>query len=344
MLVNNRRYVSSNDLQTVPYSLVKRIDVVTGGASAAYGSDAVAGVVNIILDDEKEGAEVGVQRGVSTHGDAEKTLVEASFGTSLFDDRAHLLIGADYLKDDGIIPAIRRPRIGAANFFPGASGGLYPTANLREARRSEGGLINTGVLAGLTFDPDGSLRPFQYGVRNPISPNLMIGGEGYHIDQFRSVVAPIERTNVMGRFSLDVTDYVQSVDRGQLQQSRRRARLLSGPRDHAAGRCPTTTRSSISRRRSVQLVQDAGETTFTMGRAVTDVALARYDYDREAVQATVGFDGELRRQQVALQRLLRPGQAGPGHAPVESGARREFHECHRRGRRARTERRCAGSR
>jgi iron complex outermembrane recepter protein len=116
VLVNNRRYVGSKDLQTVPYSLVKRIDVVTGGASAAYGSDAVAGVVNIILDDDKEGAEVGVQRGRSTHGDADKTLVEASFGSKLFDGRGHILIGADYLKDDGIIPGTRRPQIGATAF------------------------------------------------------------------------------------------------------------------------------------------------------------------------------------------------------------------------------------
>jgi outer membrane receptor protein involved in Fe transport len=291
VLVNSRRYVSANDLQTVPYSLVKRIDVVTGGASAAYGSDAVAGVVNIILDDEKEGVEVGVQRGVSTHGDAEKTLVEASFGTNLFDDRAHLLFGADYLKDDGIIPAIRRPRIGAANFFADANGNLNPTANLREARRSEGGLINTGVLTGNTFDPDGTLRPFQYGVRSPFSPNTMIGGEGYHIDQYRSVVAPIERTNVMGRFSFNVTDsfkvwaeanynnvnnervYFPDLAITQLTMSYDNPFLNLTPAQRA-------------------LVQGAGETEFTMGRAVTDVALARYNYEREAVQATIGFDGE----------------------------------------------------
>lgn len=289
VLVNNRRYVSANDLQTVPYSLVKRIDVVTGGASAAYGSDAVAGVVNIILDDERQGAEVGVQRGVSTHGDAEKTLVEASFGTNLFDDRAHLLLGADYLKDEGIIPGTRRPRIGAANFFPGADG-LYPTANLREARRSEGGLINTGVLAGLTFDPDGSLRPFQYGVRNPNSPSLMIGGEGYHIDQYRSVVAPIERTNVMGRFSLDVTETFKAwaeVTYNNVADERVYFPDLAITQLTFSYDNPFLNLTPAQR----QAVQTAGETQFTMGRAVTDVALAVYDYERESIQATVGFDG-----------------------------------------------------
>jgi outer membrane receptor protein involved in Fe transport len=291
VLVNNRRYVSANDLQTVPYSLVKRIDVVTGGASAAYGSDAVAGVVNIILDDEKEGVEVGVQRGRSTHGDAEKTLVEASFGTKLFDDRAHLLLGADYLKDDGIIPAIRRPRIGASNFFPDANGNLYPTMNLREARRSEGGLINTGVLAGNTFDPDGTLRPFQYGVLSPFSPSLMIGGEGYHIDQYRSVVAPIERKNALGRFSVDVTDTFKvwaEVSYNNVNDKRVFFPDLAITQLEMSYDNPYLNLTPAQR----ALVNGAGETTFTMGRAVTDVALASYDYDRETVQATVGFDGE----------------------------------------------------
>ncbi|MBL8269279.1 TonB-dependent receptor plug domain-containing protein [Steroidobacter sp.] len=291
VLVNNRRYISSDDLQTVPYSLVKRIDVVTGGASAAYGSDAVAGVVNIILDDNREGVEVGVQRGRSTHGDAEKTLVEASFGTKLFDDRAHLLVGADYLKDDGIIPGTRRPRIGEANFFPGTDGLLYPTANLHEARRSEGGLINTGVLTGQTFDTDGSLRPFQYGVRRAGSPNLMIGGEGYNIDQFRSVVAPIERANVMGRFSLNVTDNVKVW--AELIYNNVKDERVYFP-DLAITQLTFSYDNPFLNLTPAQraLVQGAGETTFTMGRAVTDVALASYKYDREAVQATIGFDGE----------------------------------------------------
>jgi iron complex outermembrane recepter protein len=291
VLVNNRRYVSGNDLQTVPYSMVKRIDVVTGGASAAYGSDAVAGVVNIILDDDKEGAEVGVQHGISTHGDGEKNLVEASFGTKFLDDRAHFMIGGDFLKDEGIMPGIRRPMIGAATFLPGADGRIHPVGNLREVARNEGGLINTGVLAGQTFDPDGSLRPFQYGSIIPDTP-YMVGGEGYHVDQIRSVSAPIERRNVLARASYEVSDsakvwaevnynwvgderaYFPDLAISQLDFSWDNPFLSLTPAQRAA-------------------VQAAGETGFTMGRAVTDVALARYKYDRELLQATIGIDGDL---------------------------------------------------
>jgi outer membrane receptor protein involved in Fe transport len=178
VLVNNRRFVSAGDLQAVPYSVVKRIDVVTGGVSAAYGSDAVAGVVNIILDDEKEGVELGMQAGRSTHGDGDKYLFEGSGGFKFADGRGHAMLGVDYLDDKGVTPGISRPRIGGATFFPGPDGLLYPTKYTHEALRSEGGLIDSGVLAGQTFEPDGSLRPFNYGRLSPLSPVYMEGGEG----------------------------------------------------------------------------------------------------------------------------------------------------------------------
>ncbi|MBA4751079.1 MAG: TonB-dependent receptor plug domain-containing protein, partial [Sphingopyxis sp.] len=130
VLVNGRRSVSSGDLQTVPYSLVKQIDVVTGGASAAWGSGAVAGVINIILDDNLQGLSLGAQMGVSGRGDAQKRLFNAAFGTRIT-DRWHFMIGADYLDDEGVTPAIARPRIGATAFFPGLDGRLFPTQDIR---------------------------------------------------------------------------------------------------------------------------------------------------------------------------------------------------------------------
>lgn len=287
VLVNNRRYVSSNDLQTVPYSMVKRIDVVTGGASAAYGSDAVAGVVNIILDEDKEGAEIGVQHGISTHGDGEKNLVEASFGTRFADGRGHFMIGGDFLKDEGVIPGIRRPQIGAAAFL----GGIGPVGNLRESARSAAGVINTGVFAGQTFNSDGTLRPFEYGPLLPGTP-YMFGGEGYHADQFRSVSAPIERRNAMARASFEITEtakvwaevnynwvgnervYFADLAINQLEFSYDNPFLNLTPEQRA-------------------LAQASGESTFVMGRALTDVSLARYKYDREVLQTSIGLDGTL---------------------------------------------------
>ena len=291
VLINNRRFVSSDDLQTIPYSLVKRVDVVTGGASAAYGSDAVAGVVNILLDDEKEGLELGAQGGRSTHGDAGKQLFEASYGTALFDHRGHFMIGADYLKDEGVIPALRRPLLGGAGFFPGADGKLYPTADLHSSDHSTGGLITTGILRGQTFNPDGALRPFQYGALDPVhAPYAMIGGEGYQDDAYSSLSAPIERTNMFARFSYDVTDSFKVWVEGGYNRVGNNRVLFS---DLVWSALPLTIQSDnpfLDPTIRAQLAA-AGENTFDMGRALSDVSLNRLDYTREMKQGTVGFDG-----------------------------------------------------
>ena len=74
VLLDGRRYVPSTingvvDINTIPQALVKSVEVVTGGASAAYGSDAVAGVVNFILDKKYTGLKVSIDSGITTYGD-----------------------------------------------------------------------------------------------------------------------------------------------------------------------------------------------------------------------------------------------------------------------------------
>lgn len=288
VLVNNRRYVSAGDLQAVPYSVVKRIDVVTGGVSAAYGSDAVAGVVNIILDDEKEGIELGMQAGRSTHGDGDKYLFEGSGGFKFADGRGHAMLGVDYLDDKGVTPGISRPRIGGATFFPGPDGLLYPTKYTHESLRSEGGLIDTGVLAGQTFEPDGSLRAFNYGRLSPLSPAYMEGGEGYNIDNFASLSAPIKRANALARVTYNLTETLKVW--GEANYNR-----TEDERPFFPELTIFTLDFPVDNPYLSQTIRDtltaAGETSFTMGRVLSDVALNRYDYDDTTKQVSVGLDG-----------------------------------------------------
>lgn len=288
VLVNNRRYVSAGDLQAVPYSLVERIDVVTGGVSAAYGSDAVAGVVNIILDDKKEGIELGVQAGRSTHGDGDKYLFQGSGGMPFADGRGHVMFGIDHLQDKGVTPGIRRPRIGGANFYPAEDGRLYQAMNLHEALRSEGGLINGGVLDGRTFNPDGSLRPFEYGYRNPVSPVYMIGGEGYYIDNYASLSAPIERTNALARVTYEVSDTLKFWAEGVYNRTADQRPFFPELTVFLVDLQADNPFLSQSIR---DTLADAGETSLTLGRVLTDVAFNRYDYDDTTRQFSVGVEG-----------------------------------------------------
>jgi len=108
VLVNGRRHVGSDilnnavspDTNTFPTDLVESIDVVTGGNSAVYGSDAIAGVVNFILKKDFEGLQVRGQGGISDEGDAGNYYASVLWGTNFMEDRGNIAINFEYAKQD----------------------------------------------------------------------------------------------------------------------------------------------------------------------------------------------------------------------------------------------------
>ncbi|MBT2134770.1 TonB-dependent receptor [Croceibacterium sp. LX-88] len=100
-LIDTRRVVPTTtgggvDISLVPSMLVGRVETVTGGASAVYGSDAIAGVVNIILDKDLEGIKAQADYTVTTHGDGDDFHVTGAYGTAFADDRGHFIVGAEF--------------------------------------------------------------------------------------------------------------------------------------------------------------------------------------------------------------------------------------------------------
>src|ERR1700759_1854812 len=107
VLLNGERMPATNsagsvDVDTLPQGLVSRVDIVTGGASAAYGSDAVSGVVNFVLDTKYEGLKAEAQAGVSTYGDLASQGGSITFGTGLMDEKLHIVANVDYFHQDGL--------------------------------------------------------------------------------------------------------------------------------------------------------------------------------------------------------------------------------------------------
>ncbi|MEC7932350.1 MAG: TonB-dependent receptor plug domain-containing protein, partial [Pseudomonadota bacterium] len=91
-LLDGQRVVGANvtgvpDISMFPQLLVKRVDVVTGGASASYGSDAVGGVVNFITDTRFEGFKGNILGSITKYGDDETALVQGAYGASALDGR-----------------------------------------------------------------------------------------------------------------------------------------------------------------------------------------------------------------------------------------------------------------
>src|SRR5215510_5086163 len=106
-LMDGQRVVGGNfngvvDVSQMPQMLIQRVDVVTGGASASWGSDAVAGVVNFVLEKKFEGFKMNAQAGLSTYGDAGNTLLQMAAGSSFAGGRGHFEVSGEYSYNDGL--------------------------------------------------------------------------------------------------------------------------------------------------------------------------------------------------------------------------------------------------
>ena len=112
VLLDGMRLPASNqngsvDVSTLPETLMSRVDVVTGGASSVYGSDAITGVVNFILDKNFDGVKYDANSGISEYGDGFKYKVNVAAGTDLFGGRGHIEGSIGYQYGDGVLQSAR---------------------------------------------------------------------------------------------------------------------------------------------------------------------------------------------------------------------------------------------
>jgi outer membrane receptor protein involved in Fe transport len=237
VLVNGRRSVASAitgvvDVNTIPQALISRVDVVTGGASAAYGSDAVAGVVNFILDNKYEGLKLEADSGITSRGDGFNYSFNAAGGLSFAGGRGHILLSGEVAHRDGILQVDRGwNQIGFLRFENPAylanqnSGapqyifvrGAGPTNSTPGSiiTNSAGGTANR--LRGLYFGPGGVVNQFVFGdltfpaFSGSAVPLRTRGGDWRVNDSGRNIgLEPRDdRYGVFGRISYEVTDSIE---------------------------------------------------------------------------------------------------------------------------------------
>ncbi|HEY6455767.1 MAG TPA: TonB-dependent receptor [Steroidobacteraceae bacterium] len=225
VLLDGRRIVPSTyngtvDINVLPQSLLKRTEVVTGGASAAYGTDAVAGVTNFILDTEYTGLKARAQGGITTYGDGANKEAELTFGTAI-GSRAHLVASFDYYNNNPIESV--RPWMqgwGAVSNPAYVKGGTQPQQlvepNVGSTIYTPGGLIIAPgtPLNNLEFLPDGTAVPFQF---TPLGTQTgqqgQSGGGAYNFRNDGALNGGLEsgvsRYNGFAHLTVDVTDDVQ---------------------------------------------------------------------------------------------------------------------------------------
>ena len=174
-LLNGRRVPSSSafggvDINLFPEAMIQSVETTTGGASAAYGSDAVAGVVNFTLDTDYTGLELNLQGGITDRSDGENYEISGAFGTSWGGGRGHFLVSGEYYDQKGIHNYQGRDWYqGWGTFGAGTETNPYRfVVNTRSATSSFDGIINAPGTAihGLQFNADGGFAPFLPGTVN----------------------------------------------------------------------------------------------------------------------------------------------------------------------------------
>ena len=233
ILLDGQRVAASTlsglvDINTIPQALVKRVDIVTGGASAGYGSDAVAGVVNFILDKDFTGLKGQVQGGVTTYGDDRNYNLSLTAGTRFADGRGHLLLSGEIAHNDGIAGIGERDWYNYGKLFINPAYNattnntvpqLLALPNAGFATATPGGIITSGPLRGTYFGPGGTPTQFNYG---PIvSGNIMQGGDYRYADFGTSgdLDPRTSRQSIFGRLSYDVSDHVQLFAQGSYSRA-----------------------------------------------------------------------------------------------------------------------------
>jgi len=284
-LLNGRRFVGENNLNFVPLNLVDRLEVVTGGASAAWGSGAVAGVINILLKDDLEGLSLGAQTGISSRGDGERYSFDASFGTHFADGKGHVMVGVEYVDDRGIPPSGRNSRrnLGSGGITT-INGQQILVEDLNGAAASYDGLILNGILAGQTFNRDGTLRAF----RGPDSSG--VGGEDASaLYDYHYVASPFSRLNAYGRVSFDLGNATIWAD---ASYGRVKSNYPFFP-DFLVGAVNIQADNPFLSQAIRNQLASVGQTSFSLGRVYTDILPLTFDSVRENKEGAIGIDGTL---------------------------------------------------
>jgi iron complex outermembrane recepter protein len=296
------------DLNQIPSLLLDHAEVVTGGASAQWGSDAVAGVVNLILKHDVQGISAEVQAGESELHDDRQYRVGVLAGTAFAEGRGHVQAALDLVRNQGVGDVYTRSwgRQGwqvISNPCPlntpvsavCPKGGNGQASNLilpdiRYSTETPGGLINSGPLRGMQFAPDGSLTPFIYG--NYVGSQNMQGGgsnAGLNIDTGLSMVPAVTRRSLYARSSYDVTDSTEiyleasyAYSEGSNQTLPARDTAIKIYADNAF--LPDSVRQYL-------VANNLG--SFDLGRSSSDLGYQEGDVVNETPRLVIGVDGVL---------------------------------------------------
>ncbi len=230
VLLDGRRAMPSAsnltvDVNTIPQAMIESIEIVTGGASAVYGADAVSGAVNFKLKRDFEGADVRYSFSNSTEEwDAQEYLVSAVLGGNFDDGRGNAMMGFDYSDREGMIKSQRdfaavatstTSYLPEGNYIPSGNGPTQAAVDTLFAGYDPAYAPGDAVPGTLGFNLDGTMYSrgffnspldvvnFRYPIDLAVNTNLYPDFHSYNFDAVNILVLPMERRSFMGKLNYE---------------------------------------------------------------------------------------------------------------------------------------------
>ena len=218
VLVDGKRFIPGSstglsDLALIPDMLIERVEIITGGASAVYGSDAIAGALNFILKDDFEGIDLRYQFGESGEGDATTNKIDFLFGVNAPDQRGNITLHASYTDRDPVFMENRAVSI--QPFIADSNGDLqvFGSGNIPGGKifvpSSDFALINGVDLVGAVATCPGPIQGIRFGDDGEAFP-FCRPTEQFNYAAGNYILRPLERWQFAANASYEFTDNVEA--------------------------------------------------------------------------------------------------------------------------------------
>ena len=313
VLLDSRRFVPASnsgavDVALLPEALISQVEVVTGGASAAYGSDAVGGVVNFRLNTKFQGFKGNVSGGVSGQGDNEYFKVTLAAGKSFLEDRLNIIGSVEYYDSKGVPTAnlrdwtprgtgiITNPNVTGSNPASPTNPTRLVVVNPLASNASLGGLVTNTALAGTTFDfanGTSTARAFQFG--SPRTSTQMVGSNDRNaFNPNDLLVLQPAQTRAIGFLHVEYEVSNNFKVFAEANLARNDVHYASLPTFQLANTAfPIFADNAFLPAATRQAMVNGGISQFTMGRVSTDMATPTMDGRSDTKRFVFGFDGKI---------------------------------------------------
>lgn len=335
VLINSRRVVAglagstTVDINVIPTQFIDRIDILTGGASSLYGSDAVAGVVNFLYKRDFQGWIAEAQAGISEIGDAGSQRISVTGGMNFGEDRGNVMVHAGYDREEGLLGRNRErtsvDQLSTFWYFTGDPADYRSSVRPFYSSFAPQGRFNAGDYT-FTFGPSGALQPCFTTNGSSCSSEVLddddtvlvpdigtgVGPNGFNRQAYRTLLTPVERYTAALNGHFDVSDTVRFILEGTYVRTNASTEIepfpldsggSTGPYSATAGRAPIESLVNGVVLRN-PFVPDAiynaatdndgdGLRDITFARRTSDLASRNFTAKRDFYRIVAGFEGDL---------------------------------------------------